>query len=95
MIKHVVMWKMKENSEEITKEFLDGLKGLVGKVEGLVDIETGSNPVIASDYDAILISTFTSLDALQAYNIHPEHQELAKLCKTVAVQRSAFDYYFE
>lgn len=30
MIKHIVMWKFKENENERKQEFLDGLKSLYG-----------------------------------------------------------------
>ena len=33
MIKHIVMWKFKEGTEEKMNQFLKGLNGLVGQIE--------------------------------------------------------------
>ena len=34
MIKHIVMWKFKENTEKEMNEFLDGLKALENQIAG-------------------------------------------------------------
>ena len=43
MIKHIVIWKFKENEEEKMKEFLEGLNRLKGIIPEIKSMETGVN----------------------------------------------------
>ena len=43
MIKHIVMWKFKENEEENMKLFLEGLNKLKGIIPEIKNMETGIN----------------------------------------------------
>ena len=50
MVIHIVMWKFKPEIEESQKEALkkdmeENLKGLVGKVPGLLTVEFIANPI--------------------------------------------------
>ena len=35
MIQHVVVWKFKESTEDLQNQFVEGLKGLVGQIDGM------------------------------------------------------------
>ena len=64
MIKHVVTWKFRENTEERAKEFLEKLNGLVGQIDVIRSLETGININPAADQSAVLIATFDNLSDL-------------------------------
>ena len=64
MIKHIVMWKFKENEEEKMKEFLEGLNRLKDIIPEIKYMETGININPNNEYDAILISEFETMEAL-------------------------------
>ena len=52
MIKHIVMWKFKENEEENMKKFLKGLNSLKEIIPEIKNMETGININPKNEYDA-------------------------------------------
>ena len=91
MIKHVVMWKFKEGTEREMQAFIDGLRGLYGIIPQIRSQEVGVN-VFAGNYDAVLISTFDSLEDLETYKNDPRHVAVASLCKEIRTDRVAVDF---
>ena len=94
MIKHIVMWKFKENEEENMKLFLEGLNKLKGIIPEIKNMETGININPKNDYNAILISEFETMEDLEKYKNHPEHVKVSALCKEIRLDRQAIDYEF-
>ena len=92
MIKHIVMWKFKENEEENMKKFLEGLNSLKNIIPEIKYMETGININPKNEYDAILISEFETMEALETYKNHPEHIKVSELCKSIRIDRQAIDY---
>ncbi len=92
MITHVVMWKFKPGTEEGQERFLTGLKGLFGVIPEIKAQEVHRSAVPGSEYDAILISRFESLEALNTYKTDPRHVAVSDICKSIREIRSAFDY---
>ena len=92
MIKHIVMWKFKENQEETMNQFLQGLNRLKDIIPEITSMETGVNINPKNEYDAILISEFETMKDLETYKNHPEHVKVSNLCKSIRVDRQAIDY---
>lgn len=95
MIKHIVMWKLKEeNKQQNIANIKSMLENLVGKIDGLLSAEVGVNVVVDNDaFDAVLVSTFDSLDALHAYKTDPQHVVVSAFVKSVRTDRKTVDYY--
>jgi hypothetical protein len=98
MVKHIVMWKLKESvdgqsREQIALSMKSKLEGLVGLVPQIKALEVGIN-FAESDTasDISLYSEFESLEDLNAYQIHPEHQKVVAYVKTVVTERRVADY---
>ena len=91
MIRHIVMWKFRPGTEAEQRRFLDGLRGLQGVVPQLLRSEVAEN-VGQGDHDAVLVSEFQDLEALEAYNKDPRHQALSALCKSIREDRASVDY---
>lgn len=98
-IRHLVLWKLDDSyspdeKAEILKKMKDLLMGLEGKIDELKEISVQFNHSDATEanYDIILGTLFESLDALNAYQVHPLHQEVVQYFKTLKLQRSAIDY---
>ena len=70
MIRHIVMWKFRPGTEAEQRRFLDGLRGLQGVVPQLLRSEVAEN-VGQGDHDAVLVSEFQDLEALEAYKKDP------------------------
>ena len=83
MVKHIILWRLKENlaageKERVKQEIKSGLEGLAGRIPGLVDIKVNVDGRLdSSDADVMLDSTFTDEAALRAYAVHPEHVAVA------------------
>lgn len=80
MVKHIILWKLKDEISD--KAFVKagikvGLEGLKGVVPGLVDIVVNIQGLASSNADVMLDSTFESEAALKAYAVHPAHVEVA------------------
>lgn len=96
MIKHVVMWKLKNEAlnnskEENAKLICEKLAALYGIIPEIVKIEAGINENDGG-FDVILISEFKSFDDLKTYDGHPEHQKVREFVRSVAESREAIDY---
>ena len=68
MVKHVILWKLKEEltdteKEEVKKGIKEGLEGLAGKIPGLVEVKVNINGLPTSTVDVMLDTTFTDADA--------------------------------
>lgn len=82
MVKHVILWKLKdefsaEEKETIKAGIKSGLEGLMGQVPGLLEISVHTNGLPSSNADLMLDSAFESEDALKGYAVHPAHVEVA------------------
>ena len=93
MIRHIVMWKFRPGTEAEQKQFLDGLRSLQGVIPQLLKSEVAVN-VGEGNYDAVLISEFESLEALDTYKNDPRHKAVSALCKSIRTARVAVDYEF-
>lgn len=98
MVKHIILWTLKseyssEEKEKIKSEIKQGLEGLMGKIDGLVDIKVNINSLSTSTADLMLDSTFLSFEALKNYSVNPEHQAVANTFVRPFTQiRSCLDF---
>ena len=98
MVKHVILWTLKDEYsgaqiDEIKKGIKEGLEGLAGKIPGLVDIKVNVNGLSSSNADAMLDSTFESVEALKAYSTNPLHVEVADTkVRPFTKTRACLDY---
>ena len=93
MIRHIVMWKFRPGTEEQQEQFLSGLAGLQGVIPQLLKSEV-LRSVGGDNYDAVLISEFESMEALEQYKVDPRHKAVSALCKSIRTDRAAVDYEF-
>ena len=79
MVKHIILWKLKEeaNNQAVKKGIKDGLEGLMGKIDGLVEIKVEIDGLSSSNADVMLYSVFESEQALKDYAVHPDHVHVA------------------
>lgn len=95
MIKHIVMWKFKEDERENMLVFRDRLMALKGQIPEIRALEVGINinPSERS-FDAVLVSEFDSLQALHSYSVNPLHVAVSDFCKTIRTHSASVDYEF-
>jgi hypothetical protein len=96
MVKHIVMWKLKEfaegedkktNAIKIKKKF----EALQGIMPGAYKMEIGIN-YNPDGYDVVLYCEFDDHDALESYQTHPEHLRVKEFIHKVIVSRVVADY---
>ena len=96
MIKHIVMWRLDETAGNKTGNALklkQLLEGLNGRIPGLLKLEVGIDSSKESESsDVVLYSEFESNAALQAYQVHPAHNEVVPFVKSVRGERRVVDY---
>ncbi len=97
MVKHIVLWKIRDDADKQKNidRMIKMLTSLVGKVEGLVSVETGYNFNVDSDYDVVLYATLKNPVALKYYQNHPEHVKCKDFIGQIAIGRTAADYFYE
>ena len=75
MVRHVILWKLKEMPDAekaaVKAGIKEGLEGLAGKIPGLLDVRVYANA------DLMLDTTFTDAAALKGYSTHPAHVAVA------------------
>jgi Stress responsive A/B Barrel Domain len=98
MIKHIVLWKLKNSAEgaskeENTKKMKTGLEALKAKIPQIRHLEVGIN-MVPSDaaYDVALYSEFVSEKDLDSYQKHPEHVRIADFIGKIRESRVVIDY---
>ncbi len=80
MVKHVILWKLKDGLEDpaaIKAAIKAGLEGLKGVVPGLLEIAVRTEGLASSNADLMLDSSFESEAALKGYAVHPAHVAVA------------------
>ena len=98
MIKHIVMWKFKDEIPEENKAMLKenmqkALTSLLGKVPGLLSVEFQSELLSSSTHDMALVTELESAKALAGYSVHPEHVAVANTyVRPFVCDRSCLDY---
>lgn len=98
MVKHIILWTLKEEltkeeKEEAKKGIKEGLEGLKGKIDGLIDIKVNAKGLSTSTADVMLDSTFENAEALANYSKHPLHVAVAdKNVRPFTAIRSCLDF---
>ncbi|MBQ2736379.1 MAG: Dabb family protein [Clostridia bacterium] len=96
MVKHMIVWKLKddiENKEATALNIKSALEGLVGKIDGLTKMEIIIDKLPSSSGDIMMDSEFESNDALVAYQQHPLHVEIANgIVRPSVSARLSLDY---
>ncbi len=78
-VQHMVWIKFKADiTETRINEHLEGLRSLTAKVPGITALSAGKNFTDrANGFNHGLLVTLESRDALDAYQVHPEHVAVA------------------
>lgn len=93
---HVVMSNLKDTSPENVQAVLAKLRSLEGNVTTLRSIEVGVN-VVHSDraFDICLITRFDDLAGMEAYQVHPYHQQVLAFMRDRVAKVVAVDFESE
>jgi len=100
LIKHIVMWNLRGDTDQAKARAIELLKrsfeSLRGRIPGLLHLEIGVD-FSRIDYacDVVLYSEFESQAALDAYALHPEHLRVKQELADLRIARHQVDYRVE
>lgn len=93
MIKHIVMYKLNDPTEENKNILVEKFMGMKGKIPCLLSIESGVD-VVKSDrsFDVVLVCSYATLEDLETYRVHPVHLPVFAYVKSVVKESKSVDY---
>ena len=98
MVRHVVMWRLKDRDALTTTSAKWGelqacVAAMRSGIPGLIKVDLGMDqPRTADSTDLILFSEFDSWAALDGYQVHPIHEDFKKLLGPLRTERRVGDY---
>lgn len=102
MIKHIVMFKLKDTegatameNAAIAKEKAEQLLPLVPSLKKL-EVRINSENAPANNFEFALICDFDDIDGLNEYQVHPEHKKFGAFITPLRTEggRACIDYEY-
>lgn len=95
MLIHIVCWKYKpEITEAGREEHRAKLKNLPQVIPDILSFAVGADILhLERSFDTGLVATYPDREALDAYTVHPAHQEVAALGKQIAEKVISVDFF--
>lgn len=93
MIRHVVMWKFKEENKEANmqhaREILFALQPVIPELRRMeIGFDISGTEM---SYDMMLLTEFDSVEDMKTYAVHPEHLKVSGFIRSVILQRVVLD----
>ena len=98
MVKHIILWKLHDTISAAEKPAIRAnakaaLEGLVGQIDGLLDLRLEIDGLPSSNADMLLVATLDSVESLQRYQKSPAHNAVAdRYVRPYTAQRLCLDY---
>ena len=94
MVVHIVMFRFRDEDKTANIEKVKTmLEALPEKTAVLKSMEVGVDFLHSErSMDLVLTSTFDDKDGLEAYRVHPAHQEVVAFIKEVTLESRVVDY---
>ena len=99
MVRHIVMWKVKDEAMGMQKAALtqavkSRLEGLVAQISEIKSFQVGLNqgPPSERTRDIVLVSDFADWAALERYAAHPKHLEVVDFVKQAVDESRVVDF---
>lgn len=98
MIKHIVMFKLKDtNGKTEMENALEAKERFAKVIENVPTLRSAEAVINSKDadqgnYTIALICEFDSIEGLNAYQVHPAHVEFGKYITSIRESRACIDY---
>lgn len=96
MLRHIVMYKLKEPTEANKKALVEMFKSMRGNIDELQGVEAGSD-ILGTErsFDVVLVTTFDDIDDYYAYQESEYHVNVMKKYVYSVIEKAvAVDYNF-
>ncbi|MDD2384143.1 MAG: Dabb family protein [Sulfurospirillaceae bacterium] len=95
MIKHIVFFKLADNSESNKNDIKARFMSMIGKIEGMQNLEVGINfSTEERAFDLALSCDFTDKEGLKFYATHPVHVAIVTYLKSINTVTKVVDYEY-
>ncbi|MDE5616570.1 MAG: Dabb family protein [Clostridia bacterium] len=95
MVKHIVMYKLKDSTPENAQALRDRFLSMEGKIDVLKEIQAGVDVLKSPrSFDVVLTCVFDSLDDMEIYKNHAVHIPVMEYVKSVVEVSHSVDYIF-
>ncbi|MBO5247790.1 MAG: Dabb family protein [Clostridia bacterium] len=96
MFRHIVLYRLKNRTEEAKKALKDRFLTLWGNVPQIKDLEVGTDCLFSGrSYDVALVITFEKREDLSEYKAHPFHVSVSEYVHSVIESSVSCDYEAE
>lgn len=94
MLTHIVCWKYKPETEESKRdEHRSRLRALKGLIPDVISLDAGADMLhLDRSFDTGLVATFADKDALERYNVNPNHQTVVAFGREIAESVVSVDF---
>lgn len=97
MIRHLVLWKLAAETPEekaaVVAELAARFGALVPIIDGTERLDIRADlGTTEGNWDVVLDSDYRDAEALDAYQVHPAHVEVAAWVRTVVTARVCVDF---
>jgi len=94
MIRHIVFFKFKpEATAEQRRSIIAELRALPQKIEVIRNFEVGEDVLrLARSWDAALVGTYDTLEALKVYDEHPAHKQVVARIREISEGVASVDF---
>jgi hypothetical protein len=97
MIRHLVLWKLAAESPDekarVVAEMAQRFAALVPLIDGTERLDIRADlGATDGNWDVVLDSDYRDAAALDAYQVHPEHVEVAAYVRSVVTARVCVDF---
>ena len=96
MIRHIVFFKLKDNSKDNKQRIKNIILPLKEKIDVIKYYQVGINFCKEERaYDLALVSDFDSIDDLKSYAVHPAHLKVISQLKNEGVATKVVDFEYQ
>ncbi len=94
MISHIVLLRLEDGlSRQQTEDFLTVARNLLGAIPGVRNLRVGSTLRDDGSHPLALVMDFENSEALEAYQVHPEHQRfLREVIGPIVADKQVLDF---
>ncbi len=92
MVKHIVMYKLKDPTLQNAEALRDKFMSMQGKIDVLREIWSGVDVLCSQrSFDVVLVCKFDSMDDMEVYRTHEVHMPIMEYVKSVVEKSHSVD----
>lgn len=95
MLKHIVMYKLKNPTPQNIQAMVDKFLSMQGKIDQLLSVKAGADILKSQrSFDVVLECEFESMQKMQEYQVHPVHLPVKEFVGSLVETAHSVDYEF-